>query len=142
MAGAGKQVNMKTLRLTLALAVVLGGVALYASDTPAGQAGKTPMDQMTAAELEKAGDTARYAKDYDKALEYFSAAIRKTPKNAHLYNKKGLAELKLDQREQARADFEKAIKVDKKFADAQNNLGAVYYIAKDYPKAAKYFKKA
>jgi tetratricopeptide (TPR) repeat protein len=129
------------LRLILAVAGLLASVAL-ASDTPAGQANKTPMDQMTVAELEKAGDTARYAKDYEQAIEYFRAAIRKAPKNAHLYNKKGLAELKLDQVEAARADFEKATKVDKKYADAQNNLGAAYYVRKDYPKAAKYFKKA
>ena len=35
------------------------------------------LDTMTAAELEKAGDQARGVKDYNLAIDYFQAALRK-----------------------------------------------------------------
>jgi tetratricopeptide (TPR) repeat protein len=53
-----------------------------------------------------------------------------------------MAELKSDARQNAIADFEKASKVNKKFADAFNNIGAVYFVEKNFGQAAKYFKKA
>jgi tetratricopeptide (TPR) repeat protein len=131
---------MKSL-VAVAIAALLA-VPVFATGAPTDPQGKIPMDRMTVQELEKAGDAARTHKDYETAIEYFTAAIKKAPKNAHLYNKKGLAELKTNDMDSARLDFEKAAKIDKKYADAQNNVGAVYYIRKDYGKATKYFKKA
>jgi len=97
---------------------------------------------MTVAELEKAGDTCRAQKDYAKAIQYFSEALRKDKNNAVLYNKRGMAELKSDDSQNALADFQKAAKVNKKYADAFNNVGAAYFIEKNWGQAAKYFKKA
>ena len=93
------------------------------------------------AELEKAGDACRAQKDYAQAIQYFREALRKDSKNAVLYNKRSMAELKSDDRQSAIADFEKATKVNKKFADAFNNIGAVYFVEKNFGQAAKYFKK-
>jgi tetratricopeptide (TPR) repeat protein len=42
----------------------------------------------------------------------------------------------------ARKDFERAIKLDKRYADAYNNLGVVYYADKNAGKAIKQYKKA
>jgi tetratricopeptide (TPR) repeat protein len=39
-------------------------------------------------------------------------------------------------------DFERAIKLDKRYADAYNNLGVVYYADKNAGKAIKQYKKA
>ena len=100
------------------------------------------MKSMTVAELEKAGDACRAHKAYEQAIQYFREALRKDPKNAVLYNKRGMAELKNDDRQNAIADFERAAKLNKKFADAFNNIGAVYFVEKKFGQAAKYFKKA
>ena len=54
------------------------------------------MQSMTVADLEKAGDDCRAQKDYAQAIKYFREALRKDKKNAKLYNKLGLAELKDD----------------------------------------------
>jgi Flp pilus assembly protein TadD len=97
---------------------------------------------MTAAELEKAGDTCRAQKDYEHAIEYFQEAVRKDRKSATLRNKLGLAELQAGATEQARIDFEKAAKLNPKFPDALNNVGAVYFMQNKPGPAAKYFKKA
>ena len=114
----------------------------YSAATPAPDQGTIKMDTMTVAELEKAGDQARAIKDYTLAIDYFQAALRKDRKNAVLYNKLGLAELRKDDLSSARLHFERATKVNSKYAEAVNNIGAVYYMQKNYGSAAKYFKKA
>jgi Flp pilus assembly protein TadD len=123
-------------------------VALLVGLSPYGLGGVEPsqttrdVKSMTVAELEKAGDTSRAQKDYAQAIEYFREAVRKDKKNAGLYNKLGLAELKNGDYPGARVDFEKASKLNKKYADALNNLGAVYFVQNNYGQAARYFKKA
>jgi len=42
----------------------------------------------------------------------------------------------------ARTSFEKAMKRNSKYADAINNLGAVYFVQRNMNSAARYFKKA
>jgi tetratricopeptide (TPR) repeat protein len=100
------------------------------------------LKSMTVAELEKAGDACRAQKDYGQAIVYFREAVRQDKKNAKLYNKLGLAELKSSNLDGARLDFERSSKINKKYSDAFNNLGAVYFIQKNFGQAAKYFKKA
>jgi tetratricopeptide (TPR) repeat protein len=128
-----------TLKFML-LAVLLTVTRYSAAASWPEQAIKT--DAMTVAELEKAGDQARAVKDYNLAIDYFQAALRKDHKNAVLYNKLGLTELRKDDMVSARLHFEKAAKLNPKYAEAVNNVGAVYYIHKSYGSAAKYFKKA
>jgi tetratricopeptide (TPR) repeat protein len=128
-----------TLKLVL-LAMVLPLATFRASgaDTSTG----ATKDTMSAVELEKAADLARAQKNWDAAIDYFHAAIRKDRKNAVLYNKMGLAQLQKDDLKVARASFEKASKLNPKYVEAVNNIGAVEYKRKNYGSAAKYFKKA
>ena len=100
------------------------------------------LNLMSAAELEKAGDEARAQKNLAAAIDYFEAAIKKDRKNAVLYNKLGLTELRKDDLKAARMDFDKAAKLNPKYAEAINNMGAIEYMKKNYGNAAKYFKKA
>ena len=100
------------------------------------------MDAMSVAELEKAGDQARSVKDYNLAIDYFQAALRKDRKNAVLYIKLGLAELRKDDLISARTHFERAVRLNSKYAEAVNNMGAIDYMRKSYGSAAKNFKKA
>jgi len=133
---------MRNIPLKLALLAMLVAVGRYSAATAADQQASVKMDAMTVAELEKAGDAARAQKEYDLAIHYFQAALRHDRKNAVLYNKLGLAELRKDDLTSARADFEKATKQNSKYAEAVNNIGAVEYMHKNYGSAAKYFKKA
>jgi Tfp pilus assembly protein PilF len=57
-------------------------------------------------------------------------------------NKLGLAQLKANGTVGARLSFENAVKKNSKFADALNNLGAVYFVQKNHNAAARHFKKA
>jgi tetratricopeptide (TPR) repeat protein len=103
---------------------------------------KASSGSMTVAQLEAAGDQARMAKDYQQAIEYFEAAIRRDGGRAVLYNKLGLTYLKMNNLRAAKFSFQKAVKHNPKYADAINNVGAVHYMQKDYGNAARQFKKA
>ena len=133
---------MRNTILKIMLLALLLTLSRYSAASPAPEQGTIKMDAMTVAELEKAGDQARSIKDYNLAIDYFQAALRKDRKNAVIYNKLGLAELRKDDLRSARMHFERATKVNSKYAEAVNNIGAVYYIQRSYGSAAKYFKKA
>ena len=133
---------MRNITLKLVLLAMLIPLFRYARAESVPDQDVPNINSMTVAELEKAGDTARARKDYDIAILYFQAALRKDRKNAVLYNKLGLAELKKDDLSAARMDFERANKQNSKYAEAVNNIGAVEYMRKNYGAAAKYFKKA
>jgi tetratricopeptide (TPR) repeat protein len=135
--------GMRYLTLTIMVAAMVIGLSGWcAAGTEPQQGTPVKADNMTVAELEKAGDAARATKAYDGAIVYYEAAIRKDKKNATLYNKLGLAQLKANDTAGARLSFEKAVKKNSKFADALNNLGAVYFVQKNHNAAARYFKKA
>jgi tetratricopeptide (TPR) repeat protein len=133
---------MKTLIMTVAILVIVLGFAgtTFGQTVPPQPAAN--LNAMTVAELEKAGDAARASKDYEQAIDCFETAIRKDKKNAVLYNKLGLSQLKAGNNDAARASFEKAMKRNSKYADAVNNVGAVYFVQRNLGQATRYFKKA
>jgi tetratricopeptide (TPR) repeat protein len=87
-----------------------------------------PPHSATATELEIQADKLRADKSYADAIDYYRAAIKKAP-TAGLWNKIGIAELQFGRHKDAIRSFDRAIKLDPKFAEAYNNRGAVYYIA-------------
>ena len=131
-----------TLRFTVLALVSVLLVGLSRSSAAASWPEQGKVALMTVPELEKAGDQARSVKDYNLAIDYFEAALRKDRNNAVLYNKLGLAELRKDDFQSARTHFQKAVKLDSKYAEAVNNIGAIDYVRKNYGSAAKFFKKA
>ena len=94
-----------------------------------------PPADAAVAELEARGDTLRAEKSYLDALDYYRAALAKEPNSARLYNKIGINELQMARFGEARKDFERAIKNDRQFADAYNNLGVIYLPAKEIRKS-------
>jgi tetratricopeptide (TPR) repeat protein len=117
------------------------------------QAPKLPDNRnATVQELESRGDALRSQKDYSAAAEAYTDAIRKAPKNALLWNKLGMTELQIgagaqgNERtlhfNQARANFERAVKLKSDYAEAVNNIGVVYYQQGDYRKAISRYKRA
>jgi tetratricopeptide (TPR) repeat protein len=101
-----------------------------------------PANDASAEELEKRGDELRAEKAYLDSLDYFRAAMAKSPDNAQVANKIGIVELLLQRYREAARSFEAALKKDHKFAEAYNNLGVVQYERKKYPAAIKQYRKA
>ena len=64
--------------------------------------------------------------DQKKAIEYLNNAIKREPKNAETYTKRGAAYINLGQYQQAIEDFNKAIGLKQDYANAYNNRGTAY----------------
>ncbi len=135
---------MKKLIFIIMVLVVMAMVlpCKAAATEPDPQATASVTSNMTVAELEAKGDALRRDKDYEQALRMYRAALRKRPKDPVLFNKIGLAELQRGNLVAAQDNFQKAVKQNKKFAEAHNNVGAVLYMQKRYDSAVKAYKKA
>lgn len=110
--------------------------------SPAVRRAEAPPADAASAVLEERGDVLRAEKSYLDALDYYRAALAKKPNSAALYNKIGINELQMARFNQARKDFERAIKIDRQFADAHNNLGVIFYLQKKYGAAIKRYEDA
>ena len=133
---------MKTFISTIVVVAIVVGFAEIAVGQSAPPQPQANLSSMTVAELEKAGDAARSTKDYEQAIACFETAIAKDKKNAVLYNKLGMSQLKAGKNADARSSFQKSAKWNSKYADAVNNLGAVYFVQRNLGQATRYFKKA
>src|SRR5215471_16010352 len=114
---------------------LLAGAAFAADSQPSNQVQiappkrqiQPPAKDASAEELEKEGDQLRSRKEYPDAIDYFRAALVKAPQSASLYNKIGISYLMLERPKEAGRQFEQAIKRDRNFSDAYNNLGVSDY---------------
>src|SRR5436305_321731 len=81
---------------------------------------------------EQRGDVFMARKMYREAID----AYHEAPQNAPVvWNKIGIAYHQLGDFAAARRNYERAIKLDKKYADAVNNVGTVLYAGKHYTRA-------
>lgn len=102
-----------------------------------------PTPGASAEELDRRGDELRVEKNYLDAIDYYTAAVKKTPgSNSSLLNKMGISQLMLQRYKEAKKSFDRALKADSRHADAYNNLGVVYYQEHNYGKAIKLYQKA
>src|SRR5450631_4144550 len=97
----------------------------------------TVADPRTAAEMK--ADSLMSEGKYEAAIKEFASA----PQNsAAVCNKTGMAYHLLLNVNAAKAQYERALKIDPKYADAMNNLGTIFYTQKNYHSAEKLYKKA
>jgi len=101
-----------------------------------------PSPSATAEELERRGDELRAEKNFLDAMDYFQAALAKNPSSPSLFNKMGIVNLQTHHLKDAKKNFERSTKIDKKFADGYNNLAVTYYYEKKYGKAIKLYTRA
>lgn len=92
-------------------------------------------------ELEDRGDSLRDQKNYLDAIDCYEAAFKKQH-SAILQNKIGMTYLSMGNLGKAEKSLKKAIKSDRKYAEAYNNLGVVFYLKKKYGSAEKNYLKA
>lgn len=85
------------------------------------------MREMTPNQLDQEGDRLRTIKDYLSALDCYRAAIHKHA-TASYYNKVAITNLMLRHPEEAVTAAKKAVRKNKKMAEAWNNLGVAYYM--------------
>jgi tetratricopeptide (TPR) repeat protein len=136
---------MPRKRSFLLLLVALSFSAFATATVPGYKPGPRKFDppqlSESAEELEQQGDAYREQKAFLDASDFFHAAAKKKP-TPLLYNKAGICELQAEDLAAAKKDFERAIKLDKHYAEAFNNLGVAFYMAKKYGKAEAKYSKA
>jgi tetratricopeptide (TPR) repeat protein len=98
--------------------------------------------QQIARDYEMKGDIARARELYGSAVNWYTLAIRYNSNDVSLFNKLGIAEMKVGEFDQARHSFGQAVKVDPSNVDALNNLGAVNCLQRRYRPAVRYLKQA
>jgi tetratricopeptide (TPR) repeat protein len=107
----------------------------YAQQPPV----KTDESPHFAVTAEMQGDIFMARQRYVAALD----AYRMGPTDsAVLWNKMGIANHHMFNLREAERDYEKALRLNPNYAEALNNLGAVYYGEKNYKDAERAYKKA
>ncbi len=109
---------------------------LRASASLPNQPGPVVTPQITP---ELRGDIYMARKMYREAIDMYREAPADSPVVA---NKIGIAFHQLLLLNQAKKQYELAIKLNPKYAEAINNLGTIYYTGKSYRHAIKYYKTA
>jgi tetratricopeptide (TPR) repeat protein len=100
---------------------------------PGSDATKTPLSP------EMRGDIYMARKMYREAIEAFGEG---PAKDSVLKNKTGIAFHQLMQLDNARKNYEQAVKLKPDYPEAINNLGTVYYAKKSFRRAIVYYKRA
>lgn len=104
-----------------------------------------PSPEATAADLETRGDELHGQKLYFDAIDYYRAALGKTPagtSQAKVINKICRTQLVMTRWHDAQRSCQQSIKADRSFPDAYNNLGVAYYEERRYGTAIKEYRKA
>lgn len=92
----------------------------------------------TALTPEMRGDIYMARKMFREAIDRY----REMPESAVVDNKIGIAFHQMMQLPLARKNYERAVHLDPNYSEAINNLGTVYYAAKNYNRAISYYKKS
>jgi len=88
---------------------------------------------------EKRGDILMARKMYREAVETYKEV---QPDSALMENKIGIAYHQMLKLDIAKRYYERAIKIDAKYAEAINNLGTVYYSRKSYLRSIRFYRRA
>ncbi|HEV3332268.1 MAG TPA: tetratricopeptide repeat protein [Bryobacteraceae bacterium] len=89
---------------------------------------------------ENRGDIFMARKMYREAIETFLEEPKKT---AVIYNKVGIAYHQLpNQMDLAKKYYEMALKLNRNYGEALNNIGTVYYARKNFRRAITYYNRA
>ncbi len=98
-----------------------------------------PADPSKVLSPEMRGDILMARKMYREAIETYQEGPKDSP---ILANKIGIAYHQLLDLDSAKRQYERATKLDPKYAEAFNNLGTIYYARKSYRRAIGEYKRA
>jgi tetratricopeptide (TPR) repeat protein len=104
-----------------------------------GTLGAPPPEPSADLTPERRGDILMARKNFREAIDAYKKAGLESP---IIWNKIGIAYHQMMQLDTAKKHYERAIKLNPKYAEAINNLGTVHYAKKSYRRAAGQYNKA
>jgi tetratricopeptide (TPR) repeat protein len=131
---SSRALTLATLLITASFLPAQTGQSLLDSPAP-----KNPPQPPVQLNAEQRADILMARKMYREAVDVYKEG---PPESAVIWNKIGIAYHQMLQLENARRNYEKAIKLDPQYSEAINNLGTVYYAHKNFKKAISYYKRA
>lgn len=134
----------------LALSVVSRGAQDHQAKPPVpAENSQQKTDQPASLSDEEQADLFMARKEYDKAVEYYSSAIKSHPvpqqNRAHvagLWNKMGICYQQELKYEKARKAYKRALRVKHDYAQAWNNLGTTFFLTRKPKKSIKFYRRA
>ena len=134
-------VSTKTSSLLLSLAVIVATAQTPATQPVTQQASATQPSEPAFAPMtpEQRGDLFMARKMFRDAISVYKTGPQNSPV---IWNKIGIAWHNLGELSLAQKSYEHALKVDKTYAEAINNIGTVYYAQKKYRTAINRYKQA
>jgi len=139
---------MSTLRLAVSagsfLFVLLGLPAFAQTDpsSPPQQSSAAVTQETPRVQDEELARLYLVRKEYPEAQAIFRKLTAEYPNNAVYWNELGIALHSQSDLRAALKYYQKAAKLDKHYADPENNIGTVYYAEKKYAKAVRAYKRA
>jgi tetratricopeptide (TPR) repeat protein len=97
---------------------------------------------LTATEYYKRAILSYEKKEYSKAIDDMTEAIRLDPKNVDAYNDRARAWFDMKQYDKAMADFDEALRLNPQYFHAYNNRGRTWFMKKEYDKAMADYNEA
>ncbi|MGB6598124.1 MAG: tetratricopeptide repeat protein, partial [Candidatus Acidiferrum sp.] len=88
------------------------------------------------------GDLYMVRKQFREAAGLFKKLSDENPRNPVYLNKLGIALHQQEALGLALKYYQRAVKVDPQYADAENNVGTIWYQRKNYNKAIRAYEKA
>jgi tetratricopeptide (TPR) repeat protein len=132
---------MVSARLPISLLLAMAFPLAMAVPSARAQLTAPPAAARAAAKVtpEERGDIYMARKMYREAIDAYMSA---TPVSAVLWDKIGISYHQLGDLNAAKKSYERALKLDKTYADAVNNIGTIYYAQKKYRSAIAAYVKA
>jgi tetratricopeptide (TPR) repeat protein len=112
---------------------------LRAANPPSPSAAVAPAKDVAPLTPESRADIFMARKMYREAIDLYKSV---QPPSAVILNKTGIAYHQMGELETAKKFYEKAIKADRSYPEAVNNLGTIYYAQKSYRRAITQYKRA
>ncbi len=126
----------------LAIAPLFPTYAQSNQDTPQTQAAPAATPASPPLTDEQTARLMLVRKQYQEAEVIFRRLTHEQPKNAVYWNELGITYQNQAELGPALKCYEKSVKLDPHYSDAQNNIGTIWYERKKYPKAIRAYKKA
>jgi tetratricopeptide (TPR) repeat protein len=134
---------MSTYGFLLAALSVAAGFAQVQNqlreDVPTGLQQKPRAEPPSNVTEETRGDIFMARKMYREALDSYMKAPQES---AVIANKVGIAYHQLLQLDRAKKNYERAVKLNPKYAEALNNIGTVHYAKKSYRRSISFYRRA